>query len=121
MENFDKKIKNLKTLFIYKYKIYDREKQKLKIYFISPDKSHIYISVDHVINTHRMYLCEVGDLYFDKKRKVTFEDTPNETFYISKNDYKTFRKLHDNQPYWCNSKITDIVNSYDNKEDVWFF
>lgn len=121
MRNFDKKVKYLNSLFIYKFRVYDHENQKLKIYFISPDKSHIYMSTDHVRFSGQSYLCEVGELYFDEKRKTTFEDTPTESFYIDVAEHKVFRKYYDNQPFWDNRKITDIVKSYNSKEGIWFF
>jgi hypothetical protein len=121
MGNFNKKVKYLNSLFIYKFRVYDRENQKLKLYFISPDKSHIYLSVDYIRYNPLGYLCEVGELYFDEKRKVTFEDTPIESFYIENTEHKFFKKYYDNQPIWFNQMITDIVNSYNNKEGVWFF
>jgi hypothetical protein len=121
MRNFDKKVKYLNSLFICKFILYDHENQKLKIYHISPDKSHIYMSVDHITKDDKGYLCEVGELYFDEKRKLTFEDTPTECFYIDKVEYKLFRKIYDKTPPWDKNKIIDIVNSYNSKEGVWFF
>jgi hypothetical protein len=38
------------------------------------------------------YQCEVGELFFDTNRKMTYEDTPNELFRINKSDFKLFRK-----------------------------
>lgn len=118
MGNFDKKVKYLNSLFIYKFRVYDYENQKLKIYYISPDNSHNYLSVDLTIGVDQMFFCEIGELYFDEKRKQTFEDTPNETFFIDKSDHKLFRKYYDALPTWVNLKITEIINAYDNKEGI---
>ncbi len=121
MRNFEKKVKYLNSLFIYKFRVYDHENQKLKLYFVSPDKLHIYMSVDHVKYNGLGYLCEVGDLYFDEKKRTTFEDTPTESFYIDGSEHKFFRKYYDNQPSWVNHKIIDIVNSYNSKKGIWYF
>jgi hypothetical protein len=118
MRNFDKKVKYLNSLFIYKFRVYDYENKKLKIYYISPDKSHIYLSIDLVPNLDKVYFCEVGELYFDEKRKNTFEDTPTEIFHIDRSDYTLFRKYYDKLPSWVNHKITEIMDSYDNKEGI---
>jgi len=115
MKNFDKKVKNLNTLFIYKFRVYDHENNKLKIYYISPDKSHIYLQIDGT-PTENEYLCEVGELYFDNNRKMTYEDTPTETFKIGKTDFKTFRKYYDKLPSWVNKLITEIIDSHDQKD-----
>jgi hypothetical protein len=118
MKNFDKKVSHLNSLFMYKFRVYDYENKKLKIYYISPDNSHIYISVDIATSNNQTYCCEVGELYFDKSKRNTFEDTPTEIFDIDKTDYKTFRKQYDKTPSWVNHKITEIINSYDNKEGI---
>jgi hypothetical protein len=118
MENFDKKVKYLNTLFIYKFTVYDYENKKLKIYYISPDKSHIYISVDFIPNDERQYACELGSLYFDTVRKTTYEDTPTEEFNIDSPDFKLFRKHYDKLPTWANRKISEIIDSYDKKDLV---
>jgi hypothetical protein len=120
MKNFEKKVKYLNSLFINKFRVYDHENRKLKIYFISPDKSHIYMSVDFNKSNGHGRLCEVGDLYFDEKRKNTFEDTPQESFYLDPTHYKFYKKYYEAQPIWVSQNITNIINSY-NKEDVWFF
>ena len=62
MRNFDKKVQHLNRLFMYKFSVYDKKNQKLKIYYISPDKSHIYLMVDNIIGVNG-YLCEIGQLY----------------------------------------------------------
>jgi hypothetical protein len=118
MRNFDKKVKYLNSLFIYKFRVYDYGNKKLKIYYISPDKSHIYLSIDLIPNIEKVYLCEVGELYFDEKRKITFEDTPTESFNIDKNDYNLFKKYYDTIPSWVNRKIIEIIDSYNNKEGI---
>ena len=116
MKNFDKKVKYLNTLFIYKFRVYDYENNKLKIYYISPDKSHIYLQIDGSTPDGE-YLCELGELYFDNNRKTTYEDTPTESFKINKSDFKSFRKYYDGLPSWVNKMISDIIDSYD-KEDI---
>jgi hypothetical protein len=121
MRNFEKKLKYLSTLFIYKFKSYDHGNQKLKLYFISPDMSHVYISVDRVKGEKHVYLCEVGELYLDEKRKTTFEDTPTESFCIGDTEYRVFKKYHDNQPIWVSWNITNIINSFNINEKIWFF
>ena len=70
MKNFEKKVKYLNTLFIYKFRVYDYENNKLKIYYISPDKSHIYLQIDFT-SIDGEYLCEVGELYFDNNTLVS--------------------------------------------------
>jgi hypothetical protein len=115
MKNFEKKVKYLNTLFIYKFRVYDYENNKLKIYYISPDKSHIYLQIDGT-TVDGEYLCEVGELFFDTNRKMTYEDTPTEVFRIDKSDFKLFRKHYDNLPSWVNKMISEIIDSYDKKD-----
>lgn len=121
MRNFEKKLKYLSTLFIYKFKSYDYENRKLKLYFISPDKSHIYVSIDQIKTKELGYLCEVGELYLDEKRKTTFEDTPTELFYVGSSEHKFFKSYYDNQSVWVNWNITNIINSFNTNEKIWFF
>jgi hypothetical protein len=115
MKNFEKKVKYLNSLFIYKFRVYDYENNKLKIYYISPDKSHIYLQIDFT-SIDGEYLCEVGELYFNNNRKTTYEDTPNESFMITKSDFKSFRKYYDRLPSWINKMISEIIDSYDKSD-----
>ena len=115
MKNFTKKVKNINTLFIYKFRVYDYKNQKIKIYYISPDKTHIYLVVDNV-PTGEGYTCEVGALYFDANRKTTYEDTPDEVFKINKTDFKAFKNFYDKLPPWANKMVSEIIESYDKKD-----
>ena len=115
MKNFEKKVKYLNTLFIYKFRVYDYENHKLKIYYISPDKSHIYLQIDGA-PIDGEYNCEVGELYFDSSRKTTYEDTPTEVFKIDKSDFKSFKKYYDKLPSWVNKMVSEIIESYDKRD-----
>lgn len=115
MENFNKKVKYLNTLFIYKFRVYDYENKKLKIYYISPDKSHIYLQIDATSNDGN-YSCEVGELYFAQSNNLIYEDTPNESFRIDKNDFKLFKKYYDTLRLWENNMVSEIIDSYDKKD-----
>lgn len=105
------------ALFMYKFKVYDNINLKLKIYFISPDNSHIYLSIDSV-SKDKSYLCELGELYLDEKKLIIFEDTPNEIFTINSIDNKVYKRYHDQLPLWSNCLITNLIHTYGNKNDI---
>lgn len=117
MQNFDKKVKYLNSLFIYKFKIYDYDSLKFKIYYISPDNQHIYLKIDSVPDSNKLYTCEIGELYFDELRRMTFEDTPTETFDINATEFKIFVKCYDKTPSWTALKISEIIE-VDGKKDL---
>jgi hypothetical protein len=110
MENFVKKIKYVDSLFINKFGFYDSDNKKLKIYYISPDNNHSFLSVDFTPNAENEYSCEFGTLYIGTKQNITYEDTAIECFSINRNEFKSFKKYHDFLPKWDKSKITEINN-----------
>ena len=114
MINFNKKVKDLNTLFIYRFRVYDAVNKKLKLYFISPDKSHLYLSIDSVIGENKNYQCEIGDLYLNDRYGTVFEDTPNEIFILGKNDYEIFCNYYNNSKTLDNIMVNDIIKSYNN-------
>jgi hypothetical protein len=114
MINFNKKVKYLNTLFIYRFRVYDYVNKKLKLYFISPDKSHLYISVDGFVNQNNNYQCEIGNLYLNEKHKTVFEDTPNEIFFLEKKDCKIFNNYYNSSKTLDRIIISEIINSYNN-------
>jgi hypothetical protein len=113
MQNFDKKVKNLFNLYMYKFKEFDYESIKLKIYFISPDNRHIYISIDNICNGDGNYRCEVGDLFLDVSKNKVFEDTPNEIAYFTKDEFTKLKKIYEKTPKWSNKLIKDIISITD--------
>ncbi len=113
MQNFDKKVKYLFDLHMYRFKQYDYETIKLKIYLISPDNRHLYLSIDSVSDKDGSYHCEIGDLFFDYNKKKIFEDTPNEIVYFNKIQYNIIKKFYDKTPTWSNRLIGDIMELTD--------
>jgi hypothetical protein len=93
---------------------YDIRNKKLKLYFISPDKSHLYISVDGFVNQNNNYQCEIGNLYLNEKHKTVFEDTPNEIFFLEKKDCKIFNNYYNSSKTLDRIIISEIINSYNN-------
>jgi hypothetical protein len=114
MINFEKKVKDLNTLFIYRFKFYDHVNKKLKLYFISPDNFHLYLSIDSVINENKNYQCEIGDLYLNEKFGTVFEDTPKEIIFLEKKDYKIFNYYFNNSATLDNIIVNEIIKSYNN-------
>lgn len=113
MGDFFHQVKHLNSLFIYKFRIYDYGKNQLKIYYISPDNTHTFLIVDNSPNEDGSHACFYGDLYLDGKKGILFEDTPNTDFFISKQDYKEFKKIHTTLSKWDNKNIKAIVQSFD--------
>ena len=111
MAGFDKKVKYLNSLFIYKFKIYDYVNQKIKIYYISPDNQHNYLIIDAIPSSNSGYLCEIGELYFNEEKRMTFEDTPSEVFFVDNSDFKQFNKITSNIPSWTDHKIKEIIEA----------
>jgi hypothetical protein len=112
MRNFNKKVKALGDLFIYKFRYHDAKSYKYKVYYISLDNKHLYISVDITPNRDKLYSCEVGCLYFNEKNNTIFEDTPNETFHINKTNYSFFKNIYEKTPIWSDLKIKKIIYSF---------
>lgn len=108
MKNFRKKTEYLNTLFIYKFKLYDRLDGKYKIYYFSPDDLNTYLSVNQ-INSDTGYFCEYGDLIYTNN---SLEFKPKEYFEISNKDYLWFKKIHDGLPLWSSNKINEIFESF---------
>jgi len=110
MKNFNKKVEYLNTIFIYKFKLYDRLNTTYKIYYFSPDGVNSYLSVNY-INNGKEYACEFGDLIFnDVNQFITLE--PKELFQINQKDFEWFKKYHDKQPLWLDNKIYEIIESF---------
>ena len=111
MQNFDKKVKYLDTLFIYKFKVLDYKEHKIKIYYISADSRHIYITVDSIPNAENQYKLDLGDLYFNYEKQQVFEDTPKEIVVLDTHEFKIIKQLYDKTSNWSNKKIKDIFES----------
>lgn len=113
MLNFNKKVKHLSNLYAYKFKEYDYDKFKYKIYFISVDDQYLYMSIDGLINENGKYLCEIGTLFMDNRKMKLFEDTPDEVIFLDNGQFKMIKKFIDKTPLWSNSKIKDIIEATD--------
>lgn len=111
MRNFNKKLKEIEGLFIYKFRFYDYTNHKLKIYLISPDGSHIYISVNNISNKST-YNYELGDLYFDINKNKVFEDEPFETGVLNDKDYNFYKKKYEKISTWDTEKIKNIIDGF---------
>ena len=116
MRNFDKKVKYLDSLFIYRFRVSEYKEHRLKIYYISPDNTHIYVAIDSIPNENGEYTLEVGDLFFDQNKKKTFEDSPSEVFSLGFDDFKIFRGIYDKTKNWSNQKIKEIISFTDKKD-----
>lgn len=118
MDKLDKKLKYMDGIYLYKYQLYDRINHKVKVYFISPDNHHKYISIDSVYNKKNICIFELGDLLLNSKKNLVFEDTPDEIFELNKNDFKLFNEYFKSKPLWYNANIGKFDKLYDNREEI---
>lgn len=114
MKDFITKLKTFESLFLYNYATYDKNTNKLKIYLISPDQEHQYISIDMSRDENNAYQCEVGSLYFLNEEE--FEDTPISTFTVSLKNKTDFQAYHKRKRLWDSRDIKHIINSFSSKD-----
>ena len=112
MKDFTIKLTQMNGLFICKFSLSDYTNHKFKIYYISPDGNHEYLSVTQIQDTDHQHECSIGSLYFNSKTKTMFEDTHNETFIINRKNYKDFIKYFNILKRWSNNYIGDIEKIY---------
>jgi hypothetical protein len=91
--------------------VLDYKEYKIKIYYISPDSRHIYITIDSIPNAANQYTLEVGNLFFNYEKLQIFEDTPNEIETLNSNEFKIVKKLYDKTAIWSDNKIKDIFET----------
>lgn len=114
MKDFRIKLANMNDLFICKFSVSDYVNNKLKIYYISPDSDHGYLTVNQIQNSDHHYECTIGDLYVNGKTSSVFEDTEIEQFTINRKDFKDFVNYYNSLPNWHKSNIIDIEKNYGN-------
>lgn len=112
MKDFTIKLTQMNDLFICKFGLSDYMNHEFKIYYISPDGNHEYLSVNQIQNLNHEHECSIGTLYFDSKTKTVFEDTQREVFIISRKNYNDFIKCFNNLKWWSNTYIDDIEKIY---------
>jgi hypothetical protein len=112
MRDFTIKLATMDNLFICKFGVSDYINQQFKIYYISPDGDHQYLSIDNIQNTDHQHDCYIGTLYMDGKTNQIFEDTHQETFTINRKDYKDFVGYLNILEAWDRSNIGDIEKNY---------
>ena len=112
MKDFTIKLTQMNSLFICKFSVSDYINHEFKIYYISPDGSHEYLSVNQIQNNDHQHECSMGSLYFDSKTKTMFEDTYRETFIINRKNYADFIKYFNILKVWSNQYIDDIEKIY---------
>jgi len=110
MKDFITKLKKFESLFMYEFGTYDKINNKLKIYLISPDQRHQYISVELSNLNSDDYECEIGDLHFINNK--VFEDTPISIFNLTKDNRREYQKYHEKKNKWDNRDIPFIVKSF---------
>ena len=112
MKDFTIKLVQMDNLFICKFSLSDYNNHEFKIYYISPDADHQYLSISQIQNENHDYECYIGDLYLDGKTKTLFEDTYKDTFTINRKNFKDFIKYFNTLPKWSKEVITDIEKIY---------
>jgi hypothetical protein len=112
MKDFTIKLTQMNELFICKFSLSDYINHEFKIYYISPDGNHEYLSVNQIQDTNHQHECTIGSLYFDSKTKTMFEDTQRENFIINRKNYKDFIKYFNILKSWSNTYIDDIEKIY---------
>lgn len=112
MRDFTIKLTTMNNLFICKFSVSDYVNRQFKIYYISADGDHKYLSVDNNQNKDNNYDCYVGSLYTDSKTKNIFEDTHDEMFTINRKDYKDFINYLNSIERWHMGLIKDIEEIY---------
>lgn len=114
MVDFANKLNKMDKLFICKFSVSDYINNKFKIYFISPDGEHKYLTVNQIQNVDKIYDCVIGDLHLKTKDNSVFEDTETEEFVINRDSYTKFISYYDNNPMWDSSDIRLINKNYGN-------
>ena len=108
MRDFTIKLATMDNLFICKFSVSDYINQQFKIYYISPDGDHQYLSIDNIQNKDHEHDCYIGSLYMDGKTNQVFEDTHQETFTINRKNYKDFIRYLNILEIWDRTDIGDI-------------
>ncbi len=114
MVDFVNKLKRMNDLFICKFSVSDYINNNFKIYFISPDGEHKYLSVNQIQNADKIYDCVIGNLHLNGKDNSVFEDIETEVFVINRDSYSKFISYYDNNPMWDNNDIGLINKNYGN-------
>jgi hypothetical protein len=112
MRDFTIKLATMDNLFICKFSVSDYINQQFKIYYISPDGDHQYLSIDNIQNKDHEHDCYIGSLYMDGKTNQVFEDTHQETFTINRKNYKDFIRYLNILEIWDRTDIGDIEKIY---------
>jgi hypothetical protein len=112
MRDFTIKLATMDNLFICKFSVSDYINHQFKIYYISADGDHQYLSVDNIQNKDHNHDCYIGSLYTDGKTNQIFEDTHKESFSINRKDYKDFIKYLNILEKWDKNNIKDIEKIY---------
>ena len=112
MRDFTIKLATMDNLFICKFSVSDYINQQFKIYYISPDGDHQYLSIDNIQNKDHEHDCYIGSLYMDSKTNQVFEDTHQETFTINRKDYKDFIRYLNILEVCDRTNIGDIEKIY---------
>lgn len=112
MRDFTIKLATMDNLFICKFSVSDYINHQFKIYYISADGDHKYLSIDNIQNKDNNYDCYIGSLYTDGKAKKIFEDTHQEMFTINRKDHKDFINYLNAIDRWDRNNIKDIEEIY---------
>jgi hypothetical protein len=112
MKDFTIKLTQMNSLFICKYSLSDYVNHEFKIYYISPDGNHEYMSVNQIQDADHQHKCSIGSLYLNSKTKTMFEDTHTETFIINRKNYKDFIRYFNILKSWSKGYIDDIEKIY---------
>jgi hypothetical protein len=112
MRDFTIKLATMDNLFICKFSVSDYINQQFKIYYISPDGDHQYLSIHNIQNKDHEHDCYIGSLYMDSKTNRVFEDTHQETFTINRKNYKDFIRYLNILEIWDRTDIGDIEKIY---------
>jgi len=112
MLDFSNKLTRMNDLFICKFSVSDYVNNIFKIYFISPDGDHQYLSINQIQNEQNNYNCVIGELHLNGKKNTVFEDTEIESFVISRDCYREFVVYHNQIPMWERDNIIEIEKNY---------
>lgn len=112
MKDFTIKLTQMNSLFICKFSLSDYVNHEFKIYYVSPDGNHEYMSVNQIQDADHQHKCSIGSLYFNSKTKTMFEDTYTETFIINRKNYKDFIRYFNTLRSWSKDYINDIEKIY---------
>jgi len=112
MKDFTRKLEQMNGLFICKFSVSDYVNHQFKIYFISPDSDHQYMTVNQIQNSEHNYECYIGNLFLDSKNETSFEDTHKEFFVINRKNYSDFVSYFNLIPKWHIQNIKEIEKNH---------